>query len=218
MDDDQEIHDTHWNGTGTTLSADFHSRRKRLTRDEVRDMKEASDLFKSTSFKLQVRHCWDLAVSMANILPQIEALFPNVRPKPSRICPLERFLFTLHSFMKSLPAVEPQHPLEASRKLRESGIEVPYSFPLPTQETKWKVAFEAPSDITLVGSWGNKISVKAQDERKYGVDLALEMPSVCLDILCFHLALICYRTSFKKRIISMGAYSTSEHTTLPFSP
>lgn len=84
--------------------------------------------------------------------------------------------------MKSLPSVGPKHPLEASRKLQKTGVEVPYPLPLPTEETKWKVAFEAPGDITLVGSWANKICVKAKDERKYGVDMAVEMPSVCMNV------------------------------------
>lgn len=115
-------------------------------------------------------------------MPQIDALLPNIRPKPSRIPPLERFLFALHVFMKSLPSVGPKHPLEASRKLRKTGVEVPYPLPLPTEETKWMVAFEAPGDITLVGSWANKTSVKAKDERKYGVDIAVEMPNVCMNV------------------------------------
>jgi U3 small nucleolar RNA-associated protein 22 len=105
-----------------------------------------------------------------------------VRPKPSRIPPLERFLFALHSFIKSLPSVGSKHPLEASRKLRKTGVEVPYPLPLPTEVTKWKVEFEAPGDIALVGSWANKISANAKDEIKYGIDMAVEMPSVCSNV------------------------------------
>ncbi|KAF8178500.1 Nrap protein [Pholiota molesta] len=130
------------------------------TGEELRAIKDASDLFKSSSFKLQ-----------------IDALLPNVRPKASRVQPLERFLFALHSFLKELPSVIPQHPLEAARKLLKKGVSVPYSLPLPTEETNWKVAFEPPSDINLVGSWANKVSVKPKDGNKFGVDLALEMPN-----------------------------------------
>jgi hypothetical protein len=103
---------------------------------------------------------------------------PNVRPKASRVQPLERSLFALHSFLKELPSVIPQHPLEAARKLLKKGVAVPYSLPLPTEETNWKVAFEPPSDINLVGSWANKVSVKPKDGNKFGVDLAVEMPNV----------------------------------------
>ena len=51
---------------------------------------------------------------------------------------------------------------------------VPYSLPLPAEDTNWKVAFEPPSDITLVGSWANKVSVKPKDGGKFGVDLAMD--------------------------------------------
>ena len=80
----------------------------------------------------------------------------------------------------NLPSVSPQHPLVGSRRLLKQNVSVPYSLPLPTEDTKWKVAFEKPSDITLVGSWANKVSVKAKDHIPFGVDLAVEMPSVSL--------------------------------------
>lgn len=78
----------------------------------------------------------------------------------------------------ALSPAPPQHPLEAARSLLKKGIAVPYSLPLPTEDTNWKVSFEKPTDITLVGSWANKISVKAQDGGRFGVDLAVEMPTV----------------------------------------
>ena len=105
-------------------------------------------------------------------------MLPNVRPKASRAPPLERFLLVLHSYIMGIPSTIPQHPLEAARKLLKKGVAVPYSLPLPTEETKWKVAFDPPSDIILVGSWANKVSVKPKDDQKLGVDLAIEMPDV----------------------------------------
>ncbi|TFK21369.1 pre-rRNA processing protein Utp22 [Coprinopsis marcescibilis] len=129
------------------------------TAEELRAIREATDLYRSSSFKLQ-----------------IDALLPNVRPKPSRTPALEKFLLNLHTFLFKISSVTPQHPLEAARKLLKKGIAVPYCPPLPTEETNWKVAFEAPSDITLVGSWPNKVSVKPKDELYYGVDVAVEMP------------------------------------------
>ncbi|TFK71882.1 Nrap protein [Pluteus cervinus] len=129
------------------------------TGQELRAIQEAGDLFQSSSFKLQ-----------------IDALLPNVRLKDSRIPPLERFLHTLHPFLMSLPSIPPQHPLEASRKLLKHGIAIPYPLPLPTEDTNWKVAFEKPNDIVLVGSWANKMNVKSKDGVSFGVDLAVEMP------------------------------------------
>lgn len=72
----------------------------------------------------------------------------------------------------------PQHPLAASRSLLKAGVAIPYAVPLPTEETNWKVAFQPPSDITLVGSWANKLSVKPKDGERYTVDIAVQMPNV----------------------------------------
>ncbi|PBK93042.1 Nrap protein [Armillaria gallica] len=126
---------------------------------EVREMKEAADLFKSTGFKLQ-----------------IDELLPNVRPREKHKPPLEQFLLTLHTFLLNIPSSSPIHPLEATRPLLKKGISVPYSIPLPNEDSNWKVAFAPPSSITLVGSWGNKTSVKGMDGNKFGVDVAVEMP------------------------------------------
>lgn len=111
---------------------------------------------------------------------QIDALLPNIQPKVARIPPLDRFLQTLHEVLMALPSVAPQHPLEAARKLIKKGVSVPYCLPQPLEDTNWKVTFEKPSDITMVGSWPNKISVKGKDGSKFGVDLAVEMPAVRL--------------------------------------
>ncbi|KAJ7721723.1 Nrap protein [Mycena maculata] len=134
--------------------------KKPPTGEELRVINDAKDLFQSSTFKLQ-----------------IDALLPNIRPKAAKIPPLDRFLQDLHGILMGLSPVAPQHPLEASRKLIKKGISVAYCLPQPSEDTNWKVAFEKPSDITLVGSWPNKISVKGKDGSKFGVDLAIEMPS-----------------------------------------
>ncbi|KAJ7914876.1 Nrap protein-domain-containing protein [Mycena leptocephala] len=129
------------------------------TGEELRVINDAKDLFRSSTFKLQ-----------------IDALLPNVWPKAAKIPPLDRFLQKLHEVLMALTPVAPQHPLEAARKLIKKGVSVPYSMPQPSEDTNWKVAFERPSDITVVGSWPNKISVKGKDGSKFGVDLGVEMP------------------------------------------
>ncbi|PIL27250.1 hypothetical protein GSI_10394 [Ganoderma sinense ZZ0214-1] len=130
------------------------------TGEELRNIKDAADLFRSTSFKLQ-----------------IDALLPNVRPKYHLSQPLDNFLLSLHKFLINLPSSPPQHPLHAARALSLKGVAVPYVRPLPTEDTNWKVAFEAPSEIVLSGSWATKTAVKAKDSTKYQVDVTLAMPS-----------------------------------------
>ena len=122
-------------------------------------------------------------------------MLPNVRPKTSRQPPLDRFLLSLHAFLLKLPSIPPQHPLEAARDLLREGVAVPYSLPLPTEETNWKVAFEKPAEIVLVGSWANKVSVKAKDGKKFGVDVAVEMPDV--GFIQFHVVILATERSVK---------------------
>ncbi|KAJ4474074.1 Nrap protein [Lentinula edodes] len=162
-DDDMDHNEEEeWGGVHHEGQDRGHSGEKpsKLTGEEIRAIKDASDLFRSNTFKLQ-----------------IDALLPNVQPKSKRKPPLERFLLSLHTFLSNLPDQPPKHPLEAARTLLRKGVSVPYPTPLPTEETQWKVAFGSPSDITLIGSWANKTSVKGQGGSKYGVDLAVEMPS-----------------------------------------
>ena len=146
---------------GTFVGGENATNRKPPTGEEIRVIKDAAELYRSNAFKLQ-----------------IDALLPYVRPKNSRQPPLDRFLLSLHSFLLEMPPIHPQHPLEASRNLLKKGIAVPYSLPLPTEGTNWKVSFEKPADILLVGSWANKLSVKAKDGKRFGVDVAVEMPDV----------------------------------------
>ena len=101
----------------------------------------------------------------------------------SRRPPLDRFLLFLYTFLFDIPSVQPEHPLDAARRLSQKGVSIPYSLPLPAESTNWKVAFERPSDITLIGSWANELAVKGKDGSKFGVDLAIEMPQVSMDIV-----------------------------------
>ncbi|KAI9456746.1 Nrap protein [Russula earlei] len=149
---------------------------------EITAIRAAQDLFMSGSFKLQ-----------------IDALLPNVRPKHSRKPSLDKFLFSLHACLSSLPPVEPRHPLAASRALSEGSlisdasemeqgvrvdgkitplqtISVPYPLPAPTEDANWKVSFEKPENIAIVGSWINNVAVKRSDDEPWVIDVAVEMP------------------------------------------
>ncbi|KAG8936688.1 hypothetical protein FRC02_000146 [Tulasnella sp. 418] len=127
--------------------------------EEMLNIKEANNLFKSNAFKLQ-----------------IDALLSSVRPTADSRLSLEGTLVELHKLLLSLPMVEPQYPYQAARHLEEIGIAVPFPVPRPMDGAKWRVAFEKPADIKVVGSWGSKVSIKQPDGRGFGVDLCLEMP------------------------------------------
>ncbi|KAF7327497.1 Mannose-6-phosphate isomerase [Mycena kentingensis (nom. inval.)] len=155
----EEPDEQEWAGINTA-SQPSRPNTTKLPPAELRAITDAQDLFRSSTFKLQ-----------------IDALLPNVKPKESRIPPLDRFLLALHTFLSNLSPVPAQHPVNAADKLIKRGVAVPYAIPQPTKDTNWTVAFEAPSDITVVGSWPNKLGVKGKDGARFGVDLAVEMPS-----------------------------------------
>jgi hypothetical protein len=59
VDDDQNVKEEQWNGIDTTscvpaVDSQTTTKPSNSNRDELRNIKEASDLFKSSSFKLQV--------------------------------------------------------------------------------------------------------------------------------------------------------------------
>ncbi|KAI0635441.1 Nrap protein [Trametes polyzona] len=168
--------DDDWQGVDGTQQGDTHAVPdtatpsgshivKPPTGEELRKIKDATDLYRSTAFKMQARP-----------LTSPYALLPNVRPRYDKTQPLDNFLMSLHKVFMSASPVSPQHPLHASKSLANNGIAVPYVRPPPTEDTNWKVSFEKPSEIVLAGSWATKTAVKAKDSVKFEVDLAVEMP------------------------------------------
>jgi U3 small nucleolar RNA-associated protein 22 len=169
---------------------------------EITAIKAAQDLFMSSSFKFQVSlvdfYCVSFCLTFTST--QIDALLPNVRPKDSRKQLIDKLLFSLHACLSSLPSIEPLHPLAASRALSEgsflsssekrssrNGIatplqatSVPYPLPVPTEDANWKVAFDRPANIAVVGSWINNVAVKHTDDEPWVIDVAVEMPSARL--------------------------------------
>lgn len=61
-------------------------------------------------------------------------------------------------------------------------ITVPYPLPIPTEDANWKVAFEKPVNIAIVGSWINDVAVKRTDDEPWVIDVAVEMPPVRLSL------------------------------------
>ncbi|KAG8928678.1 hypothetical protein FRC01_005567 [Tulasnella sp. 417] len=152
----------HVNGHGARTHSSSPSKPSAFrapTTQEIRMIKEAADLFRSNSFKLQ-----------------LDALLPTVTPKQTHLAPLEKCLFELHSVLTKLPSISPNLPLHAAAPLKTQGVAVPWPTPAPTAEAKFKVGFEKPADIKVTGSWANKLSVIAKDGEGFNVDLALTMP------------------------------------------
>lgn len=98
---------------------------------------------------------------------------------------------------------------------------MPYSAPQPTEDTNWKVSFIKPNEVTVVGSWPTKLSVKAKDKKPYRVDVAVEMPVVSFfySSMDYHLNDVdLFRLFSKRRTISMADSSTNAHITWQWLP
>ncbi|KZS89136.1 Nrap protein [Sistotremastrum niveocremeum HHB9708] len=160
-----------------------HNSHKTPSAPEITQIKQSTALFRSTTFHAL-----------------LTSLVPTVLPKASTIPTLEKFLFDLYAHLTGLKAVEGDHPLRAAERLSSTpsdagvkkkkkkedknavtGISVPWTKPIPTEDVNWKVSFEPPSQegIRLVGSWaGNAKSMCVKNRSgEWGVDLAAEMPS-----------------------------------------
>ncbi|KAG8814643.1 hypothetical protein FRC17_001031, partial [Serendipita sp. 399] len=137
---------------------------------ELRTIFEASELYKSNAFKLQM-----------------ENLLPSISPRTSKTlqAPLEAFLLKLHDQLlhskrkSDLPKVA-QHPLEVAGMLESHNIKAPFPTPPPTKDAKWTFKYEPPSSMNIVGSWANNMSVKYKDDEPFGIDLAVTIPASLL--------------------------------------
>ncbi|KAL4063702.1 Nrap protein [Scleroderma citrinum] len=179
--------------------APTHRTNRPPTGEELRSMKDAIDLYQSNSFKLQ-----------------IDALLPNVRPdlKDSRKAPLDHFLHSLRSHLIAMPAIQPQNPVSAARSLAKKGVAVPFALPHPTEEAKWTVAFEPPSDLNVVGSWANQIYVKRRDGAHFGVDVTVEMPDSLFQEKAYLDGRYFHKRSFYLAVIAQSLSSAFEVDTL----
>ncbi|CAE6459247.1 unnamed protein product [Rhizoctonia solani] len=186
------------------------------TTQELVELREGTELFKSNSFKLQ-----------------LEQLLREVSATESQRNTVERVLMSLHEQLMNVPSIAPCKPPTTIKK----KTAVPYPAPLPSQDSQWTVSFERPSNIQLVGSWANGVAVRGNDQTGFSIDLAVEMPSSLLrekDHLnaryfhqrAYYLAVIASSLSAKGNSLGLTtedlAYESLEHdirrTTLVIRP
>ncbi|CAO1629437.1 unnamed protein product [Parajaminaea phylloscopi] len=132
------------------------------TNEEMQGLRETGELFKTNILKLQ-----------------IEEMLASVRPKYHKSEPLELVLRRLQSVVQSIDDVEPTPVSGAGQAIQTlfpaAKVSIPYCEPVPSGTANYKLAFQKPSNIQMIGSW----ALKAAAERPGGldVDIALMMPS-----------------------------------------
>ncbi|KAI2622697.1 Nrap protein [Hypomontagnella submonticulosa] len=86
---------------------------------------------------------------------------------------------TLRQFKDVIETLEPHEPLpitDVSAKFeRTNRVTIPYPDPKPAKSSPYKLAFEKPSQVNVVGSWVLKTNVKSQPD--LAVDMIVVMPT-----------------------------------------
>lgn len=116
--------------------------------------------FKSNIFKLQV-----------------DELLDQIRPRRSRR--EEAAEAALHQVKKTIeqtPNVDPLPVEEAERSiLKSSNVAIPFPYPRPPKDAKYKLAYAKPANINVVGSHAMKTSARSKEVLE--IDMTLTMPS-----------------------------------------
>ncbi|KAK9457688.1 Nrap protein [Dipodascopsis uninucleata] len=125
--------------------------------DELRNLQEGIQLFKSNIFKLQ-----------------IDELLQELKLKDSNFHSLDKLLFKLKDVIAEIEPSEDFTVGEAEKTMKLSGICIPFSEPRPTASTQYKFKYDKPSDFNLGGPYILKTAIK--NPLGFSVDLLVNMP------------------------------------------
>ncbi|SNX84858.1 uncharacterized protein MEPE_03567 [Melanopsichium pennsylvanicum] len=129
---------------------------------EVQGLKETGELFKDNVFKLKV-----------------DEMLPEVRPPYKKASALELVLRRLHQLFESLSPITPLPVAEAikgfQKHTKRSRVRIPFPDPAPKPDANYKLGFEKPFAMHLVGSWPLKSTAKRPEGTD--IDIAAIMPS-----------------------------------------
>ncbi|KAI3494701.1 hypothetical protein L1887_40517 [Cichorium endivia] len=129
---------------------------------EVQGLKETGELFKNNVFKLKV-----------------DEMLPEVRPAYSKAGALELVLRRLHQLFQSLEPIEPLPVGDAIKRFQkqtaDSKVNIPFPDPAPKADANYKLGFDKPAAMHLVGSWALKSAAKRP--QGIDVDVAVVMPA-----------------------------------------
>lgn len=104
----------------------------------------------------------------------------SVKPRYRKAAALENVLRQLNTLLQSLKPIAPVAPDQAANAIQKAysaagKVGIPYSDPKPRPDAQYKLAFEAPTALQVIGSW--PLKAIAQRPGGFDVDLAVVMPS-----------------------------------------
>ncbi|KAJ3021439.1 hypothetical protein HKX48_008533 [Thoreauomyces humboldtii] len=144
-------------------AAPSHALYKAPTNDEIQNLKETTDLFKSNLFKLQIDE----------LLGEVKLDQTN-----SRTTALEKALRTIKGTLDSVDDIPERTLAEVVAAMKKQKIVVPFADPAPPADTQYKFAFKRPSKVFVVGSYLLKTGTKSPNGTN--VDIAVQMPDAVL--------------------------------------
>lgn len=149
-------------------------KRKKLTAQDVQVARETAELFKSNIFKLQ-----------------IDELIKEVRLKETHFKLMEKVLHRLFDIIHQVPSCENYSLDQVENYFSSHKVAVPFPDPKPTNKN-YKFSYVAPSDVSLVGSFGLRSGI--QNPQGMSIDMALTMPSSLFE----HKDYLNYRAFYKR--------------------
>lgn len=127
-----------------------------LSARDVQLAREASELFISNAFKLQ-----------------IDELIKEVKLKDTKVAKIEKFLHKLYDLIQTVPELKDQTLEEAESWFKNKKTAIPYNDPKPTN-INYKFGYEKPENMSIVGSFGLKTAI--QSPRGLPIDVNITMP------------------------------------------
>ncbi|PKY37898.1 Nrap protein [Rhizophagus irregularis] len=131
---------------------------KAPTNEEIQELRETADLFKSNIFKLQIDELlsevnidYNATTRLENALHKLKQIFENIDNEPE---------LTISEITDKI--------------LKHHKIVIPFPVPRPTNDIKYKFGFKKPNAFYLVGSYPLKSVVRRKD--CFNVDVAVIMP------------------------------------------
>ncbi len=112
---------------------------------------------------------------------QVDEMLSEVKPDyTKRFAPVDNALRKLKTFIEAIPGREPAHFHDATKAMRKkSKITVPHPEPAPPADTHYKLAYAAPSDVNVVGSYPLRTMTKGDES--FSVDMIVTMPASILE-------------------------------------
>lgn len=116
--------------------------------------------FKSNMFKLQV-----------------DQMLQSIRPRQGkREATAAEALHKLKKQIDSIPARDALPLVDAERDLiKKSKVAIPFPDPRPAHDVKYKLAYEKPQNVNVVGSFPLKLSLR-QSQTPLSIDMVVTMP------------------------------------------